>query len=129
MNCMSFSSDGKLLATSCDDENVYTWNFSAILQDAGFDDFLLDQHDKSVLAVCDTFINNSHCTRDSNLCIRDRCYTTSCPSANQSFASSTPWFFRRFVKSCSLFCTTRWSQFVIPIPHFSLGSKHAPWEK
>jgi WD40 repeat protein len=40
VNCVSFSADGELLATGCDDYNAYTWDVSAILKEAGFDDFL-----------------------------------------------------------------------------------------
>ncbi|KAG1845674.1 quinon protein alcohol dehydrogenase-like superfamily [Suillus subluteus] len=50
--------DGKLLATS-GDHNVYTWDVTAIVKEAGLED-LSDQRDNSLLAVRDTFINNSH---------------------------------------------------------------------
>jgi WD40 repeat protein len=66
VSCVSFSADGKLLATSCDDKNAYTWDVSAILSEAGLDDLLLDQPNKSLLAVRETFINCSH-----SLCILD----------------------------------------------------------
>jgi WD40 repeat protein len=36
--CVSFSADGKLLATACKDKNPYTWDVSAILGEAGLDD-------------------------------------------------------------------------------------------
>jgi WD40 repeat protein len=61
VNCVSFSADGKLLATGCDDKNAYTWDLSAILKEAGLDDLLLDQPNKSLLAVRETFINSCHC--------------------------------------------------------------------
>jgi WD40 repeat protein len=57
---VSFSADGKLLATSCKDKNAYTWDVCAILQEAGLDELLLVQYDKSLLAVRYTFINRSH---------------------------------------------------------------------
>jgi WD40 repeat protein len=50
---LSFSADGKQLATACNDENAYLWDVSAILQEAGLEDLLLDKRDKSVR---DTFI-------------------------------------------------------------------------
>ncbi|KAG2744877.1 hypothetical protein P692DRAFT_20742922, partial [Suillus brevipes Sb2] len=50
---VSFSADGKQLATACDDKNAYLWDVSAILQGAGLEDLLLDKRDKSVR---DTFI-------------------------------------------------------------------------
>jgi WD40 repeat protein len=59
VTCVSFSADGKLLATSCNDKNAYTWDVSAILKEAGLDDLLLDQPDKSLLDVCETFMNRS----------------------------------------------------------------------
>lgn len=40
---MSFSADGKLLATGCDDQNTYTWDVHAIVRKAGLDDLLLSQ--------------------------------------------------------------------------------------
>jgi WD40 repeat protein len=42
VNCASFSSDGKQLATGCDDNNAYTWDVAAIVREAGIDDFLSD---------------------------------------------------------------------------------------
>jgi len=39
---MSFSADGKLLATGCDDNNAYTWDVSAIVREAGLDGLLLN---------------------------------------------------------------------------------------
>ncbi|KAG2740984.1 WD40 repeat-like protein [Suillus brevipes Sb2] len=48
---MSFSADGKLLATGCDDNNAYTWDVYAILTEAGLDDLLLDQPNKSLLVA------------------------------------------------------------------------------
>jgi WD40 repeat protein len=59
VNCVSFSADGKLLFTGCDDKNAYTWDASSILKDAGLDELLLDQPDKSLLAVRETFFNNT----------------------------------------------------------------------
>ncbi|KAG1881918.1 WD40-repeat-containing domain protein [Suillus tomentosus] len=57
---VSFSADGKLLATGCDDQNAYTWDVSAIVKEAGLDELLLDERDKSVLAVRDTSIIRFH---------------------------------------------------------------------
>ncbi|KAG2051614.1 WD40 repeat-like protein [Suillus hirtellus] len=51
INSASFSADGKLLATGCDDENAYTWDVSAIVKEAGLDELLLDERDKSILAA------------------------------------------------------------------------------
>jgi len=51
LDSVSFSADGKLLATSCDEKNAYTWDISAIVKEACLDELLLDQHDKSVLAA------------------------------------------------------------------------------
>ncbi|KIK38237.1 hypothetical protein CY34DRAFT_809581 [Suillus luteus UH-Slu-Lm8-n1] len=48
---VSFSADGKLLSTGCDDGNAYTWDVSAILKEAGLDELLLDQPDKSLFAA------------------------------------------------------------------------------
>ncbi|KAG2065775.1 WD40 repeat-like protein [Suillus decipiens] len=48
---VSFSEDEKLLSTGCYDENAYTWDVSAIVEEAGLDDLLLDQRDKSLLAA------------------------------------------------------------------------------
>ncbi|KAG2110910.1 uncharacterized protein F5147DRAFT_687738 [Suillus discolor] len=44
---VSFSADGKLLATGCFDKNAYTWDVSGILKEAGLSELLLD---KPVLA-------------------------------------------------------------------------------
>jgi WD40 repeat protein len=41
-DCVSFSADGKLLATGSEDTNAYTWDVYAILKEAGLDDLLLD---------------------------------------------------------------------------------------
>ncbi|KAG2034538.1 WD40-repeat-containing domain protein [Suillus americanus] len=49
--CVSFSADGTLLTTGCDDKNAYTWDVSAIVKGAGLDELLLDQRDKSPLAA------------------------------------------------------------------------------
>jgi WD40 repeat protein len=38
--CVSFSTDGQLLATGCDDHNAYTWDISAVIKEAGFSDLL-----------------------------------------------------------------------------------------
>ncbi|OAX38663.1 WD40 repeat-like protein [Rhizopogon vinicolor AM-OR11-026] len=35
VTCVSFSTDGKLLATVCWDKSAYTWDVSAIIRDAG----------------------------------------------------------------------------------------------
>jgi WD40 repeat protein len=56
---VSFSADGKLLATGCSDFNAYIWDVSAILKEASLVDLLLDQPDNSLLAVRETFINSS----------------------------------------------------------------------
>ncbi|KAG2060738.1 WD40 repeat-like protein [Suillus hirtellus] len=60
VNSVSFSVDGKLLATGCWDKNAYTWDVSAIVKEACLDELLLDERDKSILAVRDTFIIRSH---------------------------------------------------------------------
>ncbi|KAG2087203.1 uncharacterized protein F5147DRAFT_728154, partial [Suillus discolor] len=44
---VSFSADGKLLATGCFDRNAYTWDICRILNEAGLSELLLD---KQVLA-------------------------------------------------------------------------------
>ncbi|KAG2051597.1 WD40 repeat-like protein [Suillus hirtellus] len=49
INSVSFSADGKLLATGCGDANAYTWDVFAIVKEAGLDELLLDQRDKSIL--------------------------------------------------------------------------------
>jgi WD40 repeat protein len=41
VKCVSFSADGKLLATGCDDNNAYTWNMSVAVEEAGLSDLLL----------------------------------------------------------------------------------------
>lgn len=46
--CVSFSADGKLPATGCDDQNTYTWDVHAIIRKAGLDDLLLGRDKKSV---------------------------------------------------------------------------------
>ncbi|KAG1778435.1 hypothetical protein EV702DRAFT_180824 [Suillus placidus] len=51
VNSVSFSADGKLLATGCHDDNAYTWDVSAIVKEAGLDELLLDQRDKSLLTA------------------------------------------------------------------------------
>jgi len=35
VSCVSFSADGKLLATGCDDNNAYSWDISEIVRDNG----------------------------------------------------------------------------------------------
>jgi WD40 repeat protein len=40
VGCMSFSTDGKLLATGCLDNAAYTWDVSAILKEADLDELL-----------------------------------------------------------------------------------------
>ncbi|KAG2047257.1 WD40 repeat-like protein [Suillus hirtellus] len=42
MYSVSFSVDGKLLATGCHDKNAYTWDVAAIVKEAGLDDLLSD---------------------------------------------------------------------------------------
>jgi WD40 repeat protein len=42
VNCVSFSAGGKLLATGCDDKNVYLWDVAAIIKEAGLDELLSD---------------------------------------------------------------------------------------
>ena len=37
VDCISFSADGRLLATGCDDNNAYTWDIAAFVIDAGLD--------------------------------------------------------------------------------------------
>jgi WD40 repeat protein len=41
VNCVSFSADGKLLATGCRDKNAYLWDVAAIIKEAGLDELLL----------------------------------------------------------------------------------------
>jgi WD40 repeat protein len=42
VNCVSFSTDGKLLATGCNDGDAYTWDISAIVREAGLDELVLN---------------------------------------------------------------------------------------
>ncbi|OAX40342.1 hypothetical protein K503DRAFT_864697 [Rhizopogon vinicolor AM-OR11-026] len=42
VRCVSFSIDGKILATGCDDNNAYTWNIPAIVREAGLYELLLN---------------------------------------------------------------------------------------
>jgi WD40 repeat protein len=44
VHCVSFSADGKLLATGCCDGNAYTWDVSAIVKEAGLDQLLSNRH-------------------------------------------------------------------------------------
>jgi len=39
---VSFSADGKLLATGCWDSNAYAWDISAIIREVGLDELLLN---------------------------------------------------------------------------------------
>jgi WD40 repeat protein len=41
LHCVSFSLDGKLLATGCEDNNACTWDMSVVLKEAGLSDLLL----------------------------------------------------------------------------------------
>jgi WD40 repeat protein len=41
VDCVSFSMDGKLLATGCNDGNAYLWDIAAIVRQAGLDELLL----------------------------------------------------------------------------------------
>jgi len=60
VNCVSFSADGKLLATGCDDHNAYIWDVSAILKEAGLEELLFDQRNESLHpSVSETFISSS----------------------------------------------------------------------
>jgi WD40 repeat protein len=43
VNCISFSEDGKLLATGCHNRNTYLWDVTAIFKEAGFNDLLFRQ--------------------------------------------------------------------------------------
>jgi hypothetical protein len=76
VNCVSFSADGKRLATGCNDKNAYIWDVTVILREAGLDDLLLDpkvsqarfitflqpnalcQANKLALHVRDTFVED-----------------------------------------------------------------------
>ena len=40
VECPSFSTDGKQLVTACWDNNVYTWDISAIVEEAGLSELL-----------------------------------------------------------------------------------------
>jgi WD40 repeat protein len=42
--CTSFSTDGMLLATGCDDKNAHMWDVSAIVKQAGFSELLLNSN-------------------------------------------------------------------------------------
>ncbi|KAG0694555.1 WD40-repeat-containing domain protein [Suillus ampliporus] len=63
----AFSADGKLLATTCDDENVYVWDIYAILNVAGLEDLLFipdatkDGSNKSLLDADATRRPAPHC--------------------------------------------------------------------
>jgi len=54
VSCISFLADGKLLATGCYDNNAYTWDVTAIVKEAGFDDLLLDSDvsDNRIPSTC-----------------------------------------------------------------------------
>ena len=41
VRCVSFSTDGTLLATGCRDFNAYTWDISAIIKEAGLNELLV----------------------------------------------------------------------------------------
>jgi len=75
VRCVSFSTDGKLLATGCHDKNAYTWDVSAIIKEAGLNEplvscsFFISPHqlnppcqdgEKSFLNVCHIFMNPFH---------------------------------------------------------------------
>jgi WD40 repeat protein len=78
VDCVSFLTDGKQLATGCRDNNAYTWDISAIVKEAGLSELLnpnvswltishpslyplnAPSQGKSLLNVCDTFINPFH---------------------------------------------------------------------
>ena len=40
VDCLSFLTDGKQLATGCWDKNAYTWDISAIVEEAGLSELL-----------------------------------------------------------------------------------------
>jgi WD40 repeat protein len=79
VNCVSFSADGKRLATGCNDKNAYMWDVTVILREAGLGDLLSDpkvsqphfitfsqpntlcQANKLALHVRDTFVTRPHC--------------------------------------------------------------------
>jgi tricorn protease-like protein len=44
VHCVSFSADGKVLATGCCDYNAYTWDVSVIVKEAGLDKLLSNPH-------------------------------------------------------------------------------------
>jgi WD40 repeat protein len=49
VTCVSFSADGKLLATGCYDHNAYTWDLSAFISEAGLSDLSSDPIDNDNL--------------------------------------------------------------------------------
>jgi phosphomevalonate kinase len=55
MTCVSFSADGKLLATGGYNAIAYTWDVAAIVRKAGLNDSLSNSTAKKLaLHVCDT---------------------------------------------------------------------------
>jgi WD40 repeat protein len=42
VKCAAFSTDGKLLSTACNDNNVYMWDIRPILKAAGLEDLMSD---------------------------------------------------------------------------------------
>jgi WD40 repeat protein len=41
VDCVSFSADGKLLATGCRDNNAYSWDIATIVEEAGLGELLV----------------------------------------------------------------------------------------
>ncbi|OAX38662.1 hypothetical protein K503DRAFT_800271 [Rhizopogon vinicolor AM-OR11-026] len=56
---MSFSIDGKLLATTCWDINAYAWDVSAIVGEADLANLLSSRYDGDKLDVRDRVIKSS----------------------------------------------------------------------
>ena len=50
VNCISISDDGRFLATGCEDTNSYTWDVSAIVKEAGFNNLLSDSNVSNTFA-------------------------------------------------------------------------------
>jgi hypothetical protein len=44
VNCLSFSADGKALATGGWDNNAYTWDVDAIAREVGLEELLFNPH-------------------------------------------------------------------------------------